>query len=217
MRNFITLLIHELKIQNRIHSIIRYNLQFLLLGSTAIIFVHGASTGLAELGIIFTVIALPLSIISTSRGIIKADITDGYMELLMITTSPIKIILIKYLGLLIHNLVALAIAMPLVAIFYSISSWQIFLISIGGSLLLGQITALSLLTSCIEGYFRTNTNIISLVILPLIIPGLIACGLLISGGEQWSVFVGLLGGVDLVIIPLTLLLSEYLMRNIYNT
>lgn len=217
LKNFITLLIHELSIQNRIYSIIRYNLQFLLLGSIAIIFTRGASSGLSEFGIIFTVIALPLSVISTAKSIIKADITDGYMELLMITTSPLKIVLIKYISLLINNLSSFAIALPLVAIFYSLSPWQVFLVASGGALLLAQVTALSLLTSCVEGYFRANTNLISLVILPLIIPGLIACGLLISGGEQWSVFMGVLGGVDLIIIPIIILLSDYLARNIYNT
>lgn len=212
-----TLFIHELIIQNRIHSLIRYNLQFLLLGSIAIIFTHGTSAGLAEFGIIFTVIALPLSIISTTKSIIKADITDGYMELLMITTSPIKIILVKYFSLLTNNLVAFIIALPLIMIFYSITPERMFLVAGGGVLLLGQVTALSLLTSCVEGYFRANTNLISLVILPLIIPGLIACGLLIEGSGQWTVFMSVLGGTDLVLIPLTLVLSEYLARNIYNT
>lgn len=217
MKNFITLFLSELIIQNKIHSLIRYNLQFILLSSIAIIFTHGASPDLAKLGIIFIVIALPLSIISSTKSIIKADVADGYMELLMICINPTRIILIKYFSLLFNNIISYIIALPLIAIFYSISYEQMFLIIIGSILLIGQITALSVLLSCIEGYFRTNINLISIVILPLIIPGLIACGLLIEKSSNSTTFINILMGVDLILIPLTLMLSEYLTRNIYNT
>jgi heme exporter protein B len=137
------------------------------------------------------------------------------MELLLSSLESIKIAMMKYIALLISNILAFSISIPLIGLFCALYLEQIVSISIVSILLLIQISGLALLTSSIEGYFRTNTEIISLVILPLIIPGIVLSGLSLNQSSNEG-FIWVLLGMDMIITPITIVLSSYLIRNIYN-
>lgn len=215
MSNFFALLKHEIILQNRAYAIIRYNVQFMIFGVICLIFVSPATANLKSLATSFVIIGLPLSIINASRSIIKSDIYDGSMELLLSSLESIKIAMMKYIALLISNILAFSISIPLIGLFCALYLEQIVSISIVSILLLIQISGLALLTSSIEGYFRTNTEIISLVILPLIIPGIVLSGLSLNQSSNEG-FIWVLLGMDMIITPITIVLSSYLIRNIYN-
>ncbi len=204
-------------LHNRIYSTIRYSAQFILLGLICLVFVAPNSSDLPAFSMSFVIIALPLSIIGQAKSIIKADISDGSMELLIVTTESIKIALVKYISLLLASLSALIIVLPFAMLFCFLTYEQILLVLASSTLLLAQIASLSILTSSIEGYFRTNTNLISLTILPLIIPGVIVSGLSIHNSTNCVIFIWMLGGITMVITPIAIYLSSYLIRNIYNT
>ncbi len=215
MSNFFALLKHEIILQNRAYAIIRYNVQFMIFGVICLIFASPATVNLKSFATSFVIIGLPLSIINASRSIIKSDIYDGSMELLLSSLESIKIAMMKYIALLISNILAFSISIPLIGLFCALYLEQIVSISIVSILLLIQISGLALLTSSIEGYFRTNTEIISLVILPLIIPGIVLSGLSLNQSSNEG-FIWVLLGMDMIITPITIVLSSYLIRNIYN-
>jgi len=79
-----------------------------------------------------------------------------------------------------------------------------------------QVAALSVLIGCVDSYFRSNTEIISAIIFPLILPGIIISGLMIHDRSQDDLYLTILLGIDLIMIPITLLLSAHLLKNIHN-
>jgi ABC-type transport system involved in cytochrome c biogenesis permease component len=216
MRSFTALLRHEIIIQNRVLHILRYHMQFSILSLICLIFLIPNKEDMAELGLIFLNLILPLAVISTSRGIIKEDIVDGTMSMLMITTSTSRIICVKFLALFLNNVVALIILMPLIVVFYSLSFDQAMMSIISRITLLAQISSTTILIGCIEGYFRSGTDFISSLLLPITIPGICVSGLMIYCVEKAQLYIGILCGIDLVTMPIILLLSGYLLKNVYN-
>ncbi|MES2214456.1 MAG: heme exporter protein CcmB, partial [Pseudomonadota bacterium] len=150
------------------------------------------------------------------RDIIRSDIADGYMEMLIITTSSPRIVFIKFIALCLNNTLALVISMPFIVISYSLSFDQIMLNLLSRFILLVQISAISLFTGCIEGYFRSNTNLISFILFPLIIPSIIISGMVIYSPESSYLYISILLGFAFIITPIILLLSGYLLKNLYN-
>lgn len=217
MNSFTELLKHEIMAQNRIHHILRHNVQFISFSLVCLIFLCPARENIAEFGLIFLIISLPLATIGITRDIVKADIYDGSLEILMITTTTLHIVLIKFLALLLNNIAALIIAMPFIVIFYTLSFEQAMLSIANCIMLLIQISAMSLFIGCIEGYFRSNTDLISSILLPIMIPGIIVSGLLLHATYDLSLYINILLGINLIVTPIILILSGYLLRNIYNT
>lgn len=216
MRRFLSLLCHEILVQNRVHNILRYNVQFILLSLICLIFLYPREQNIAEFGLIFLIISLPLAAISTTKPIIKTDIADGSMELLLITVGASEVICTKFLSLFLINIAALTISMPFIALFYHLFFDQVIFSAIACILLLVQVSAMSLFVGCIEGYFRSNTDFISSILFPIIIPGIIVSGLMLNAIGQAHLYISLLLGIDLVIVPIILALSVYLLKNVYN-
>lgn len=192
-----------------------YNIQFLLLSLLCLFFVFPKDHDLSILGCVFLIAGLPISIIATSKPIIKQDLEDGSLELYLLTTNVSQIVIAKFCALLICNIITFAIATPIVAILYALTLNQILLL-LSSSLLLIQISALSLLISCVESYFRSNVNFISSIITPLALPGLIISGLMIHGDLHYLPSLITLIGINLITTPIALLFSGYLIKNIYN-
>ena len=209
-----TLICQELLIQNKVFNIIKYTLIFFLFCSLSITLIN-THDNIQIFGAIFSVICIPLAFISLSTQIIKPDIEDGTLEILLISSSSLKIVLSKYITLFICTSLSFALTAPLIYIVYNIKT-DIFLIVLASAFLLLLLSsALIMLIAAIQGYFRTNTNFLSVLIMPLLIPSIILSGVLIQNTADVHLLLIMLG-INLVIIPPTLYLSSYLVENIYN-
>ncbi len=205
---------HELKIQNNIYNLVKYTIIFLIFCTFSITLIN-THENIQLFGVAFSVICIPLAFISLSNNLIKPDIEDGSLEISLTVINPIKIIVAKYISICICVLLSFAITLPITTILYDIKIHTLVALILSGILLITLSSALSVLTSSIQGYFRTNTNFLSILIMPLIIPNIIISGLLIQSPEEMHLTAIMLG-INLVIIPPALYLSSYLLENIYN-
>ncbi|MBP7189860.1 MAG: heme exporter protein CcmB [Rickettsiaceae bacterium] len=214
MRKFSYLMFSEILLQNRLYKLVIYNIQFLLLGSICLFFI--SSNSYSGLGGFFLIAGLPIAALATSRNSIRDELSDGSLDLYMVTSDILQIIIAKFLGLFVCNIVSFAISLIISAIIYSMDYHTSVLIMILAIISLMQISAVSILLSSVEVYFRSKSNLVSFTVIPLMIPNLIITGMAISGDIEASSAIWILSAVSIIIIPSSLGFSGYLVRNIYN-
>jgi heme exporter protein B len=205
---------HELNIQNRIYNLTKYTLIFLAFCTLSITLIN-THENIQLFGIMFSVICIPLAFIGLSNNLIKPDIEDGSLETILTSIEPIKIIFAKYIALSLGTIVSFVLILPLIIILYSINISSFIALTIAGLLLTTLSAALSILIASIQGYFRTNTNFLSILIMPSIIPTIIMSGLLIQNPDDLYL-ASIMLGINLLVIPISLYLASYLLENIYN-
>jgi len=206
---------HEFLLQNKICNLTKYFFIFFVFCSGSITIVSSHDK-IANLGIIFAVISIPLSLIGIAANFLRTELEDGTLEILLTSFKPIQIILAKYLGLFICGSVAFVLNIPISCFLFNIEAFQLNLVIITGLLLMATSCGVVILISSIQCYFRSNTNFLSTLLLPLIIPSIILSGIIIQSDNNNSSLLLILIGVNCIIIPISIYLSSYLIENIYN-
>lgn len=206
---------HEFLLQNKICNLTKYFFIFFVFCSGSITIVSSHDK-IANLGIIFAVISIPLSLIGSAANFLRTELEDGTLEILLTSFKPIQIILAKYLGLFICGSVAFVLNIPISCFLFNIEAFQLNLVIITGLLLMATSCGVVILISSIQCYFRSNTNFLSTLLLPLIIPSIILSGIIIQSDNNNFSLLLILIGVNCIIIPISIYLSSYLIENIYN-
>jgi len=206
---------HEFLLQNKICNLTKYFFIFFVFCSGSITIVSSHDK-IANLGIIFAVISIPLSLIGIAANFLRTELEDGTLEILLTSFKPIQIILAKYLGLFICGSVAFVLNIPISCFLFNIEVFQLNLVIITGLLLMVTSCGIVILISSIQCYFRSNTNFLSTLLLPLIIPSIILSGIIIQSDNNNSSLLLILIGVNCIIVPISIYLSSYLIENIYN-
>lgn len=206
---------HEVLLQNKICNLTKYFFIFFVFCSGSITIVSSHDK-IANLGIIFAVISIPLSLIGIAANFLRTELEDGTLEILLTSFKPIQIILAKYLGLFICGSVAFVLNIPISCFLFNIEAFQLNLVIITGLLLMATSCGIVILISSIQCYFRSNTNFLSTLLLPLIIPSIILSGIIIQSDNNNSSLLLILIGVNCIIVPISIYLSSYLIENIYN-
>lgn len=211
---FINLIYMEISNQIKLNNLIKY--LFLFFGfcllSIALVNNHENINNFAAL---FTLISIPLAMINLANMIFKEDMNDGTIELLMIIFSPLQITLAKFISLSACTSLAFATMLPITCILYNIELSLALLMFISGIVLCLATSGLICLISAIQCYFKSNTNFISVLIMPLIIPSIILIGIAMQA-NQANNYLGFLYGINLILTPLCIYLTSYLIENIYN-
>lgn len=206
---------HEFLLQNKICNLTKYFFIFFVFCSGSITIVSSHDK-IANLGIIFAVISIPLSLIGIAANFLRTELEDGTLEILLTSFKPMQIILAKYLGLFICGSVAFVLNIPISCFLFNVEAFQLNLVIITGLLLMATSCGVVILISSIQCYFRSNTNFLSTLLLPLIIPSIILSGIIIQSDNNNSSLLLILIGVNCIIIPISIYLSSYLIENIYN-
>lgn len=206
---------HEFLLQNKVHNLTKYFFIFFVFysGSLTIVSSHDK---IANLGVIFTVISIPLSLIGIAGNFLKSEVEDGSLEILLTSFKPIHIILAKYLGLFTCGSIAFVLNVAISYFLFNIDVLKLNLIIITGISLMATSCGVIILISSIQCYFRSNTNLLSTLLLPLIIPNIILSGIIIQSENNNYSLLLILTGVNCIIIPMSIYLSSYLIENIYN-
>lgn len=211
---FTTLLRAEFRNQLRINNLIKYLFLFIAFCSLSITFIS-THQDLQEFGVIFSVICIPLAQLNLSSAILKDDVFDGTIESLMIVFSSKQIVLAKFICLASCTCLAFILNLPILGILYSLNVNLFATILLCGALLAISNSALLCLIAAIQCYFRSNTNFISILIMPIIIPNIILSGLALQNTNSSS-YLAILFGITLIISPIAILLAKHLIKNIYN-
>lgn len=214
MTNLIRLIIWEFTVQNKVNNLAKYLFGFFLFGTLSVVLINN-QVDIRKFGIIFSVIYLPLSLIGFSNFIFKQDLDDGSLDLLFTTFSPIEIVLAKFLSVCVCITLSSIFNFPIIFFAFDVSLLMLINLGISIFLLLILSTALLILIGAIQSYFRSNTNFLSILIMPLLIPSIVITGLLLQEtGNPHLILI--LVGIDLILVPLSIFLSSYLLKNIYN-
>jgi len=204
----------EFRVQNNINNLTKYLFAFFLFCTFSIVLIN-QQTDIRKFGIVFSVICLPLSLISFSQLIFKQDLDDGSLELLLSNYSSQEIIISKFLSVFSSAIISILFNIPIIFIIFDLSWTLLILLFITLFLLLLLASGLVILIGAIQGYFRSNTNFLSILIMPLLIPNIIMSGLVLQNAQYLSlVFVMI--GINIIILPVVLYLSCYLVKNIFN-
>ncbi|WP_341788186.1 MULTISPECIES: heme exporter protein CcmB [unclassified Rickettsia] len=213
MNSLFLLIKREFIVQNRINNMIKYLMIFFLfcIISTTLINSH---EDIKKFGLIFSVICLLISLIGFSSIIFKSDLEDGSLELMLSIVNPTKIVLAKFFAIFISSTIGIILTLPIIYIFFSQTLLEIIFFFFSVWLVIILSSSLVVLSGSMQSYFRVNANFIGIFIMPLLIPSIIMTGLVLQDNNLQLIFIMI--GINLVILPISFVLSSYLIRNIYS-
>ncbi len=211
---FLNLIKWEITITHKIHNVIKYLLCFFLFCSFSLLLISTRAE-IENFGMIFIVISLPLSMLAFANLILKPDYNDGSLELLLINFTPFEIAFAKYLSLSLCCFYGVLINFPIMLIFFNIEFWQALYSMISLCLTLLLAANLTTLIGAMQCYFQTNTNYLSILVMPLLIPSIVISGIMLTDPQKQYLNYILLS-IDLIIIPSALYFISYLIKNIYH-
>lgn len=210
------LLKYEFICQNRINNLIKYFCIYFIF-CTISITVISPKEAISNIGWIFVIISIPLSLINLSSNFLKNEIDDGSLELLLTIFSPFQIIMAKYFSLFSCGVVAFLLGMPIFLLLFQLPLMaNILNITLSCGLLLITSCAVIILVASVQAYFRSNTNFLTVIIMPVIIPEIIIAGLVLQDSSNFSLVMMMIG-ITAIITPITLYLTSYLIANIYHS
>lgn len=214
MHKLIQLIKWEYLIQNRINNLSKYLFIFFLfcIFSTALI---NDQADIKKFGVIFSVIFLPIALIGFSSLILKQDVEDGSLELLLSSFSESEIVTSKLFAIFFSSLTSSLLNIPIIYIIFDLDLTTVTYLFITLTLLLTLSSSLLVLIGSIQSYFRSNTNLLAILIMPLLIPNIILTGLVLQNLENISLIFVMIG-INMLLLPTIFYLSSYLTKNIYN-
>ena len=134
----------------------------------------------------------------------------------MSVMEPATIVIAKFLSLVMTAIISSTLPLPIIALVYNNNTelYTLATIFIAQSLLIVNVSALAILISCVQGYFKNNTNFLIPSIIPFMIPSIIVNGIIVSEANLQYIMLSL--GICLVMVPITIIFSSYLVKNVYN-
>ncbi len=214
MNKLIRLIKWEYLIQNRINNLSRYLFIFFLfcMFSTALI---NNQTDIKKFGIIFLIIFLPIALMGFSSLILKQDVEDGSLELLLCNFSEDEIVISKLLVIFFSSFTSFLLNIPIIYIIFDLDIITVTYLLITLTLLLMLSSSLLVLIGSIQSYFRSNTNLVAILIMPLLIPNVILTGLILQNSHNINLIFVMIG-INMLLLPIIFYFSSYLVKNIYN-
>ncbi len=208
------LILRELKLQIKIYNKILYSLMFLCYCMLSVVLANNIDN-ISSFSVIFTICSIPIMFIGFSGNIIKNDIEDGSLEILLTCHSAFYIIMSKLIALTLCTIISLVVFMPIIWFLFNLDLYVVCILLICSALLLKLSACLCVLIASAQGYFRSNTNFLSILIMPILIPAIIICGMALQNSGS-SYLIAILVGINMIIAPIAIYLSTYLVENIYS-
>ncbi len=156
-----------------------------------------------------------LAIANHIDSIFYEEYRSGALDFLIITTETINIVITKIFSFFLIIFVTILSHCIMGMIFFKISSGDIIKLIFPGF-------CMSLLAACIVTvagamriYFEKNNNILSISALQLLIPEFVLCGLYFH--NPINVYLYLLGGIAMILTPISIFLINHLLKELYNS
>lgn len=204
----------ELKTYNRSHQILRSSIYMMLLSLLLFSIIVPKEILSMEIkllicfsGVIFTTMIVP-------PYLVKQDLSDGFLETISTIYSPYQIIMAKYIALILNLILGSVFTLPVILLLFQIPQKELLFLYSLIMLTILQISIILVFVNILHAYFKRNTNLLISLILPLILPSMMIASLALSNLK--IDFLMILLGIDLIFIPLTFLLSSYLLKNLFN-
>jgi heme exporter protein B len=213
MRKIVTLIKNEFVIQNKTNNLGIYLFGFFLFCTFSVSMINNHND-IQKYGMIFSIIAIPLGLLAFANVVFKNDLDDGHLEFLLINFDAHKIVIAKIICIFTISICSAIANIPFIWIIFSIEWKTLLYLSVALILLIASATSTMVLIGAVQSYFRENTNFLSVFVMPLIIPNIILSGLILKELDLHLIYIML--GINLVLLPISISLSGYLIKNIYN-
>ncbi|MCC8416206.1 MAG: heme exporter protein CcmB [Rickettsia endosymbiont of Gnoriste bilineata] len=214
MHKLIQLIKWEYLIQNRINNLSKYLFIFFLFCIFSIALIND-QTDIKKFGIIFSIIVLPIALIGFSSLIFQQDVEDGSLELLLSSFNESEIIAAKLITIIFSSLTSALLNMPIIYIIFDLDMLIVSYLLINLTLLLILSSSLLVLIGAVQSYLKSNTNLLAILIMPLLIPNIILSGLVLQNFDNINLIFVMIG-INMLLVPIIFYLSSYLIKNIYN-
>ncbi len=214
MRKFFLLCCFEFKVQNNVHSLIIGKIILFLFVYSTMVFVIPFELW-ADFMPGFFLIFTPIASVMLSWNIFSADTKDGLLEVHLTIFEPIVIILGKYLSMCFCNFLSLIINIIFLGILFNFafsSSMLLFVASLVLNIIVDILIIFLGVTKCYlagkgGGYLWS-------IMFPLMVPSVILAGSFIN--EVLFYYFWMLLGIAMIIVPLGLLCSCYLVKFLFS-
>lgn len=214
MNRFWNLLKYELMICHRSYHIIRHVAYVMLFSNIIFSLIISSEDISDQMKMLLIIFGAVMATITLPSYLIKNEIQDGSLENLFVKFRPSIILLAKYCGIVMSVGIGIGITLPVIIVFYSLTFHKICYMTVVMILLIIQLLSIVLLGNIIHAYFRHNTNIILSIIMPIIIPSIIFATLALNSLK--IDFILIILGIDMILIPIILMFSNYLLSHIYE-
>ncbi|WP_375326716.1 heme exporter protein CcmB [Candidatus Tisiphia endosymbiont of Nemotelus uliginosus] len=214
MSRLIQLIKWEYLIQNRINNLTQYLVIFFSFCTFSLTLIN-EQENITKFSMTFSIILLPLALMNLPHIIFKQDLEDGNLELLLTNFTANEIIISKFLTICLTSISSTVLNLPIIYFFFNISLATLTYILLVLILLLILASALLILIAAIQSYFRANTYLLPVLIMPLLMPNIILGGIIIHNPNNLSLTFCMLG-INIILLPIILFLAAYLISNIYN-
>ena len=212
--NLLRLIKWEYLIQNRVNNLSKYFFVFFLFCIISTVLVNNHND-IRKFGIIFSIVLIPIALIGFAQMVFRSDLDDKSLELLLSSFSETEIIIAKFLTILFCTLSGSILNLPIIYILFSLDAPMLLYIAVTLILLLTLASALVVLIGSIQCYFNSNTNLLSMLVMPLLIPSIVLTGLVLQDYQNTKL-IFIMVGINMLLLPVIFYLSSYLVKNIYN-
>ena len=160
---------------------------------------------------LFIITSLPVLILSMCGKLFHDDAENGILDFCIIHYGVLCIALSKFIAISGFCVIITLIAMPIFSLFFNLSNLELMLL-LSACLIISIYTcALCVLVSSMEHYFVKSQVLIASIILPLLIPQIILCGIIIENQSLQLIFLAF--GVCLIISSIAILFASMLVKN----
>lgn len=204
----------EFKTSNRSHQILRSSIYMMLLSLLLFSIIIPKDILTIEIKLLICFAGLIFTTMIVPPYLIKSDLNDGFLETILTIYRPGQIIMAKYIALVCNLILSCILILPIILLLFQIPLQELTHLYILMMLTIFQIAIILVFINVLHAYFKRNTNMLISLILPLILPSIMITSLAI--GSMKSDFLMILLGIDLIFIPISLYLSSYLLKNLFN-
>ncbi|MDX2049777.1 MAG: hypothetical protein SFT93_01160 [Rickettsiaceae bacterium] len=209
------------------NNLVLYNLrQFFVIKSMFVVssisvIISFIAIGLAEFGpnsaefvYIITIIFPLIATNSFADQIIGDDYESGNLDFQIIAFEIYEVVISKFLALFAFMVCVLFVSCVSSSIIFSLDVNELLLVFLGSTPVAFSSSGAILAFSAINVYFEKKAKLISSVILSFIIPSIIMFGLFVNL-KNWVYLIFALG-INLIIVPIFVYSSIFLIKDIYN-
>ncbi len=129
------------------------------------------------LGPNFILMYLPCAILATSNHLLKDDLEDGSLDFTLLHHSATDIVLTKLIGVSLLCIGSILCCAPFFCIFFDLSITSAFRLISCASIISIYTTSICIFISCVSIAIDANKPILSSLLIPLLIPEIIVCGM----------------------------------------
>jgi hypothetical protein len=200
----------QLALHGRSHSLyVTFSLLFVIY-NVLLVFMGDLSK---HTNIVLSLFATFAAMMNVVFQIGKHDFYDGTIENLVVSSSPIKIVLSKFISLSLILTSCFLCISPLFLIIYRLHYYEFLIWIFNSSLLIIFMSNLAVMINIVNYYLSSSSRILMAFLLLLAMP------FMILSASYWSthnanLLLTLLGAV-IIMIPITTLASSYLIENLF--